>query len=127
MKFGFGLKQVIYLFYLSNIDHLKLSLPISTDDVIIQVFIESSVLEQMVAIHPGMAAMREGLVSSQTKPVEEYSQKSVGVLLLKAEIAAQESLRKPTVTEATPTASNWVVTSQTAQTSPLKLVAFTPH
>ncbi|GFU57508.1 uncharacterized protein TNCV_3636721 [Trichonephila clavipes] len=66
--------------YLSNVrtwllDHLTLSLPLPTDDVISRVFFESSALEQVVAIHSGIGAEREGFVSSQAKPVEVYSQK----------------------------------------------------
>ncbi|GFU13900.1 uncharacterized protein TNCV_940761 [Trichonephila clavipes] len=65
--------------YLSNahawlLDYLTPSLPLPIDDVINRVFIESSALEQVVAIHSGMAVECAGLVSSQVKPVEVYSQ-----------------------------------------------------
>ncbi|GFV19423.1 transposable element Tc3 transposase [Trichonephila clavipes] len=52
------------------LDHLTPSLPVPTDEVISWVFIESSALEQVVAIHPGMAAERAGLVISQAMPTE---------------------------------------------------------
>ncbi|GFT74214.1 hypothetical protein TNCV_4081351 [Trichonephila clavipes] len=60
--------------YLLNVrawflNHLTPSLPLQTD-VISPVFIESSALEQVVIIHPGIATKRLGLISSQTKPVE---------------------------------------------------------
>ncbi|GFW38107.1 hypothetical protein TNCV_835461 [Trichonephila clavipes] len=48
---------------------------VPTNDVVSWVFVESSALEQVVAIHSGMAAEWAGLVSSQAKPVEVYSQK----------------------------------------------------
>ncbi|GFT67451.1 uncharacterized protein TNCV_2360641 [Trichonephila clavipes] len=75
-KFG----HCIYFIYLSNahawlLDHLTPMLPVPTDDVISRVFIESSVLEQVVAIHSGMAAEWAGLVSSYAKPMEVSSQK----------------------------------------------------
>ncbi|GFX88983.1 uncharacterized protein TNCV_2852831 [Trichonephila clavipes] len=68
------LVKVIFI-YLSNarawlLDHLTPSLPVPTDDVISRVFIESSVLEQKVAIHSGTAAEWAGLISSRAKPVE---------------------------------------------------------
>ncbi|GFV10077.1 hypothetical protein TNCV_3660291 [Trichonephila clavipes] len=61
--------------YLSNarawhLDHLTLSLPVPTDDVVIQEFVESSSMEQVVAIHSGMAVERVGFVSSQATPEE---------------------------------------------------------
>ncbi|GFU15373.1 hypothetical protein TNCV_1045761 [Trichonephila clavipes] len=43
---------------------------VPTEDVTSWVFIESSALEQMVAIHSGTAAEWVGLVSSQAKSVE---------------------------------------------------------
>ncbi|GFS95261.1 hypothetical protein TNCV_2630891 [Trichonephila clavipes] len=43
---------------------------IPTDDLVSRGFIESSALEQVITIHPGMATERVGLVSSLTKPVE---------------------------------------------------------
>ncbi|GFS70879.1 hypothetical protein TNCV_2719631 [Trichonephila clavipes] len=54
--------------YLSNarawlLDFLTPSLPVPTDDVVIWVFIESSALEQVVAIHSGMAAEGVGQAS----------------------------------------------------------------
>ncbi|GFV47078.1 hypothetical protein TNCV_197731 [Trichonephila clavipes] len=52
-----------------------LNLPKPTEYVISRVFIESSVLEQGVAIHPGMDAERVGIVKSQAKPEEVYSLK----------------------------------------------------
>ncbi|GFW04846.1 hypothetical protein TNCV_4880811 [Trichonephila clavipes] len=54
--------------------HRRVSLPVPTDEVVSQVSIKSSTLEQVVAIHSGMATERAGLVSSQAKPVEVYSQ-----------------------------------------------------
>ncbi|GFV87297.1 uncharacterized protein TNCV_4032691 [Trichonephila clavipes] len=65
--------------YLSNarawlLDHLAPSLPVPTDDVISREFIESSKLEQVIAMHSGMTAEWAGLISSNTKPVEVYSQ-----------------------------------------------------
>ncbi|GFS79801.1 hypothetical protein TNCV_749951 [Trichonephila clavipes] len=61
--------------YLSNIrawllDHLTPSLPVPTDDVINRVFIESSALEQVVAILSGISTEWESLVSSHAKPVK---------------------------------------------------------
>ncbi|GFT19914.1 hypothetical protein TNCV_4993451 [Trichonephila clavipes] len=47
------------------IDYLTPSFPLLTDDIVSWVFIESSGLEQVVAIHPGMTAERASLVSSQ--------------------------------------------------------------
>ncbi|GFU03166.1 low-density lipoprotein receptor-related protein 3 [Trichonephila clavipes] len=71
--------QSIFI-YLSNdrawlFDHLTPNFPVPTDDVIIRIFIESSTLEQVVAIHSSMAAELAGLVSNHAKPVEVYSQK----------------------------------------------------
>ncbi|GFW51667.1 hypothetical protein TNCV_1185991 [Trichonephila clavipes] len=43
-------------------------------DIINQVFLESPALEQVVLIHPGMAALRADHFSTQAKPVEVYSQ-----------------------------------------------------
>ncbi|PRD26712.1 UNVERIFIED_CONTAM: Low-density lipoprotein receptor-related protein 3 [Trichonephila clavipes] len=65
------------LFYLSNacawlLDNLTPSLPVPTDDVVSRVFIESSALQQVVAIHSGMAADSAGLVSSHIKPMEVF-------------------------------------------------------
>ncbi|GFX48803.1 uncharacterized protein TNCV_3479871 [Trichonephila clavipes] len=69
----------LFFIYLSNartwlLDHLTPSLPVPTDYVISRVFVESSALEQVVAIHSGMATKWTGLVSSHAKPVEVYSQ-----------------------------------------------------
>ncbi|GFY35272.1 uncharacterized protein TNCV_5046461 [Trichonephila clavipes] len=62
-----------YFVYLSNgrawlLDHLTPSLPVLTDDVISQVFIESSALEQVVSIHSGMAAEWAGQTSGGILP-----------------------------------------------------------
>ncbi|GFX84074.1 putative LOC100569746 [Trichonephila clavipes] len=75
------------LFYVSNpraryLDRLTPSLPVPTDDVVSRVFIESSSLEQVVAIHSGMAAEPAGLVSSQAKPVEVKNVRSKVYYLL---------------------------------------------
>ncbi|GFY26691.1 hypothetical protein TNCV_2880191 [Trichonephila clavipes] len=64
-----------YYYYLFNarawlFDHLTPSLPVSTDDVISRVFIESSASEK-VTIHSGIAAEWAGQVSSFVKPVEK--------------------------------------------------------
>ncbi|GFU45990.1 uncharacterized protein TNCV_5102781 [Trichonephila clavipes] len=64
--------------YLSNarawlLDYLTLSLTVSTDAVS-WLFIEYIALEQAVVIHPGMTKERACLVSSQTKPVDVYTQ-----------------------------------------------------
>ncbi|GFW76151.1 hypothetical protein TNCV_2057981 [Trichonephila clavipes] len=48
---------------------------VPTNDVINQVFIESSALEQVVAIHSGMATEWSGLVSSHTKLLWRYTPK----------------------------------------------------
>ncbi|GFV28911.1 hypothetical protein TNCV_540301 [Trichonephila clavipes] len=48
---------------------------VPTDDVVPRVFIESSALEHVAAIHSGMVEERAGLVSSQANPVEVYSTK----------------------------------------------------
>ncbi|GFU36319.1 uncharacterized protein TNCV_559541 [Trichonephila clavipes] len=66
--------------YLSNdrawiLCHLTPSLPVPTDDVVNRVFIESSALEQVVVIHSEMDAEWAGLVSSQAKLVDIFSQK----------------------------------------------------
>ncbi|GFY04732.1 hypothetical protein TNCV_419862 [Trichonephila clavipes] len=45
-----------------------------TGNIISRIFIESSALEEVVAMYLGMVAEREGLVSSQGKLVELYSQ-----------------------------------------------------
>ncbi|GFU88596.1 uncharacterized protein TNCV_4442731 [Trichonephila clavipes] len=79
---AFHLSSLFILFiYLSNVctwllDHLAPSLPVPTDNAVSRVFIESSILKQVVTIHLGMAMAAElaGLVSSQAKPVEVYSQ-----------------------------------------------------
>ncbi|GFU36661.1 hypothetical protein TNCV_3311561 [Trichonephila clavipes] len=55
----------------------KRYLSVPTDDVVSRVFIEFSALEQVVAIHPGIAAERSGLVSSQVIAVELYSPKKI--------------------------------------------------
>ncbi|GFW61339.1 uncharacterized protein TNCV_4136571 [Trichonephila clavipes] len=70
--------RILKFIYLSNVrvwllDHLTPSLSVPTDDVVI----ESSALEQVVAIHSGMDAEWVGLVSSQVKPVEVYSLKVI--------------------------------------------------
>ncbi|GFU43543.1 hypothetical protein TNCV_4005761 [Trichonephila clavipes] len=70
----------IYLFYVSNtrawlLHHLTSILPVPTDGVLSQVLLDSRTSEQIVTFHSGMAAARADLVSSQTKPVEVYSQK----------------------------------------------------
>ncbi|GFX72469.1 hypothetical protein TNCV_4060661 [Trichonephila clavipes] len=48
---------------------------VPTYNIVILVFIQSSALEQMAAIHSGMAAEFAGLVSNQAKPLQVYSQK----------------------------------------------------
>ncbi|GFU69285.1 hypothetical protein TNCV_3209491 [Trichonephila clavipes] len=58
-----------YLFHLPNarawlLDHLTPSLPVPTDDVVSSVFIESSALEQVISIHPSIAAEWAGLNSN---------------------------------------------------------------
>ncbi|GFY07168.1 hypothetical protein TNCV_277151 [Trichonephila clavipes] len=58
--------------YNLNSKTLKAIHSVPTDDVVSRVFIESSALEQMIAIHPGMAAERAGFVSRQAKPEEIY-------------------------------------------------------
>ncbi|GFV82616.1 hypothetical protein TNCV_1618451 [Trichonephila clavipes] len=47
---------------------------VPTDDVVSRLFIESSALVQVVAIHSGMAVERAGLLSRQAQPEEVYSQ-----------------------------------------------------
>ncbi|GFT10062.1 transposable element Tc3 transposase [Trichonephila clavipes] len=47
---------------------------VPTDNVDSRMLIESSAMKQVVAIHPGMAAEGAGLISSQAKPLEVYSQ-----------------------------------------------------
>ncbi|GFW18590.1 hypothetical protein TNCV_1222511 [Trichonephila clavipes] len=68
-----------FIIYLPNaraclLDHLTSSHPVPTDDVVYRVFTKSSALEQVVAIHPGMATERVGIIKSQAKPVEVYTQ-----------------------------------------------------
>ncbi|GFT94579.1 hypothetical protein TNCV_3266761 [Trichonephila clavipes] len=53
------------------------SLPVPIDNVVNRVFIKSSALKQVVAIHSGMAADWADLVSSYAKSVKVYSQKVV--------------------------------------------------
>ncbi|GFW96781.1 hypothetical protein TNCV_2848371 [Trichonephila clavipes] len=53
-----------------NTSPFSVGLLVPTDDVISRVFNESSALEQVIAIHFGMAAEWAGLVSSPAKPVE---------------------------------------------------------
>ncbi|GFU40989.1 hypothetical protein TNCV_4645651 [Trichonephila clavipes] len=55
------------------LNHLTQSLPVPTDDAISRVFIVSSALKKVIAIHSGMTAEWAGLVSSHAKPVEVYS------------------------------------------------------
>ncbi|GFW11000.1 uncharacterized protein TNCV_4459751 [Trichonephila clavipes] len=157
------------------LDHLRPSRPVPTDDVVSQVFLESSALEQVLAIHSGIVAQQASHASSQVKPIEVHSQKvmsggyskagnSLGsiqvprdrthsgqgdfrlrrlssllgfvvsslivgdpsmtwnplqlVYYLKAEFAAWESMKKTTFAGAKPAASNCVVASRTAETSP---------
>ncbi|GFV72468.1 hypothetical protein TNCV_1069001 [Trichonephila clavipes] len=52
------------------LDHLTPSLPVPTDDVTSRVFIQSSALERVVAIHPDMTTKWAGLVSSHNKSVK---------------------------------------------------------
>ncbi|GFV10195.1 e3 ubiquitin-protein ligase HERC2 [Trichonephila clavipes] len=71
---------MLAVIYLSNarawlLDHLTPSLPVPTDDVVSRVFIELSALEQVVAIHYGMAADWTGFVSSHAKPQWRYTLK----------------------------------------------------
>ncbi|PRD23648.1 UNVERIFIED_CONTAM: hypothetical protein NCL1_45822 [Trichonephila clavipes] len=85
MKFFFTTLNI----YLSNtcawlLDHLMPSLPVPTDNIVSRVFIEFSALEQVVAIHSGMAIEWAGHMSSQVKPVEVYSQKVISCGLAKA-------------------------------------------
>ncbi|GFU46423.1 intraflagellar transport protein 122 homolog [Trichonephila clavipes] len=68
------------IFILSNahswlLDHLAPSFSVPNGNVISRVFIESSALEQVVSIHSGIATEWAGLVCSQAKSVEVYSQK----------------------------------------------------
>ncbi|GFT05779.1 uncharacterized protein TNCV_3925701 [Trichonephila clavipes] len=76
-----GYKTVIFVFiYLSNgpawpLNHLKLNLPLPSGDIVSRVFIESSALEQVVAIHSAMAAEWAGPIRSQAKSMEVYSPK----------------------------------------------------
>ncbi|GFW20915.1 hypothetical protein TNCV_1714221 [Trichonephila clavipes] len=78
-------------FYLSNsrawLDHLTPSLLVLTYDTVNLICIVSGALEQVIAIHSGMAAERAGLVSSQVKPVDVYSQKECPVGRIKQERA----------------------------------------
>ncbi|GFV72896.1 hypothetical protein TNCV_1974431 [Trichonephila clavipes] len=55
--------------YLSNVrvwslDHLTPSLPAQIENVVNREFIESSTLEQVFTVHPGMVSEWEGLVRS---------------------------------------------------------------
>ncbi|GFW65122.1 transposable element Tcb1 transposase [Trichonephila clavipes] len=54
--------------------HLTTSLPVTTGDVVSRVFIDSSALSHVVALHSVMDAEWACLVSSQAKPVDVYSQ-----------------------------------------------------
>ncbi|GFS78736.1 uncharacterized protein TNCV_3149021 [Trichonephila clavipes] len=68
-----------FFIYLSNarawlLDHLTQSYLVQTDYDVSRVLIESSALEQVVAIHSDMATEWSGLVSSQAKPVDVYCQ-----------------------------------------------------
>ncbi|GFU13550.1 hypothetical protein TNCV_938361 [Trichonephila clavipes] len=49
-------------------------------DIVIQVLIESSAMEHLLAIHPGMIAERAGLVSSQTRQWRYTPKKSCPVV-----------------------------------------------
>ncbi|GFV01811.1 cullin-4A [Trichonephila clavipes] len=53
-----------------DVPHDMKDLPVTTDDVVSRMFIEFRALEQVVAIYPGMAAERAGVVSSQAKAAE---------------------------------------------------------
>ncbi|GFV03199.1 hypothetical protein TNCV_4017961 [Trichonephila clavipes] len=44
--------------------------PVQTDDIVSGVFFEFITFEQVVATHPSMATEREGLFTSQAKPLE---------------------------------------------------------
>ncbi|GFW93134.1 hypothetical protein TNCV_3888751 [Trichonephila clavipes] len=65
-------EPVLIYFYLSNartwlLDHLTPSLQVQTDDAVSRVFIKSSELEQVVAIHSGMTADWVGLEERWSK------------------------------------------------------------
>ncbi|GFW14526.1 hypothetical protein TNCV_2358501 [Trichonephila clavipes] len=68
--------------YISNdnawlLDHLTLSLPVPTDDVVNRVFIESLCIGACeITSHSDMAEQWEDLFSSQVKPVEYISKNS---------------------------------------------------
>ncbi|GFW31130.1 hypothetical protein TNCV_2577121 [Trichonephila clavipes] len=70
----------------SHVKHLNVQhfFCLPTDDVVSRVFIMSNASEQVVAIHPGIAVERAGLVDSQAKPLEVYSQKVMPDAYLKA-------------------------------------------
>ncbi|GFY24367.1 hypothetical protein TNCV_1014161 [Trichonephila clavipes] len=57
--------KYLFIYPTPVLDHLTPSLRVPTDDVVSREFIESSVLEQGVAIHSGIFAEWAGLVSSQ--------------------------------------------------------------
>ncbi|GFV37878.1 hypothetical protein TNCV_2662911 [Trichonephila clavipes] len=67
--------NISFIIYLYNaragfLDHLTPSLQVPTDGVVSREFIQSSALEQVVPIHPGMVAEWVGLVSYQVKTVK---------------------------------------------------------
>ncbi|GFW31129.1 hypothetical protein TNCV_2577111 [Trichonephila clavipes] len=64
-------------------DHLTSSLPVPTDHVVSQVFIEFSALEQVFDVDYGMAAEWAELFSSQTKPVSYIAKRSFPVVMQK--------------------------------------------
>ncbi|GFV18459.1 uncharacterized protein TNCV_4468951 [Trichonephila clavipes] len=66
-------ESYLFIYPAPVLGFLTPSLPVPNDDAVSRVLIESSELEQMDAIHSGMAAERAALVSSQAKPVEIYS------------------------------------------------------
>ncbi|GFV35773.1 uncharacterized protein TNCV_913631 [Trichonephila clavipes] len=79
--------------------HLTWCLPVPNDDVINRLFVESSALEQVVAICPGMASEWAGFVSSQAsegilskRHVRCVADQVVGSLVAKAPDSGPEGL-----------------------------------
>ncbi|GFS52222.1 hypothetical protein TNCV_4849621 [Trichonephila clavipes] len=79
---GKAFNRVFFLhIYLSNhraclLDHLTPSLPVPTEDVVCREFTESTSLDHLVAIPPGMTTVWSGFVISQAK-LERYTPKKV--------------------------------------------------
>ncbi|GFX47032.1 hypothetical protein TNCV_316551 [Trichonephila clavipes] len=109
-------KEILFM-YLSYarawlLDRLTLSLPVPNDDVVSRVFIESSALEQVVAIHSGMAAkwheLEKGLKIKAT--LEDVSQRTTRGLLVTDHVILKNGQVTRTTPEPAPHSPNYHTT-----------------